>query len=76
MFLLGLTCGIIVAFTVVWIIAGDPPEQPAPVTPKQSIHEIERQAIREMVATAMVNGRIGKDPAGDGTGTQSDTDSS
>lgn len=61
MFLLGFACGFVMAFAVLWLIADEPSERlPAPGPARRSIHEIERQAIREMVATAMVNGRIGK----------------
>lgn len=74
-FIFGVSCGVLLMLAIVWIIDSDDSEQPAPVTPRQSIHEIERQAIREMVATAMVSGRIGKDSAVDDTGTQSGVDS-
>lgn len=76
MFFLGLTCGMILMLAIVLLTGSDAPDQSAPAPPKQSIHEIEREAIRGMVATAMISGRIGKDPAVDGTGTQPGADSS
>lgn len=75
MFFLGLICGMVLMLAIVLLTGSGAPEPPAPTPPKQSIHEIEREAIRGMVATAMVSGRIGKDPAVDGTGPRPDADS-
>lgn len=75
-FMLGLSCGVLLMLAIVWIIGSDDSERPVPVSPRQNIHEIERQAIREMVATAMVNGRISKGPTADNTAARSKRDTS
>lgn len=75
-FIVGVCCGVLLTFALAWIIGSDDSEPPAPASPRQNIHEIERQAIREMVATAMVNGRISKAPTAGDTGKQPGADSS
>lgn len=75
-FICGVCCGFLLAFALAWIIGNNDSERPAPVSPRQNIHQIERQAIREMVATAMVSGQISKAATADGNNTQPGADSS
>lgn len=52
MFLLGLVCGVL-AVIGLWLLIGGLSDPPPVIPARQSVHEIERYAIRQMVATAI-----------------------